>query len=755
MKFNPLAYSRLIIRQVLASILFIFFITVCGWQSTHAQVSQKKLKSTADAFFEEKDYRQALNYYFRYNEYKGGDSHVMKRMAICQFHTNQIEKAETSIQQLQATGDLSDDAEALYYLGEIAMHQNNFLQAAAYFKNSLQHAGNDELRNVLLHKLKNCEAGLDILHFPRIGFIENFGPLVNSIEDDIMPLFSKNHVDLIYFASNFDRIEANPLNAKKSFDIYSTSLDEGNWLNPTLFPKKFSSDRDEFPLDFFDSGQVMYFQRGSVGGATIFIDTFSNEEANIISKSFASSNAPIFPELGDFNVHNYSDSILIFSSERPGGSGGQDLYYTIQRRNGWSKPENLGNTINSKFDEVDAFLSDNGATLYFSSNRPSAMGGYDIFYSRFNATTKEWEAPRNMGLPINSAGEDRGIQIASNGQSLIFSSNRKTGYGGFDLYIVYPEQAIGEMTMTRGQVLPAFLKVQENKLNDVTAFLEETENENPVESTAEESETTREIEVDKPDIQLPITPETVIEIAPIYYSASDVVLNPQSTQELDKIARLVIKHPHLRINLLSHSAGYDGPAYFDLYFSVRRAEQIVNYLIERGVTENSISILGVGDQYPYAKRIINGEVAGFSTKLNRRIDVVIENGIQYSLGFDNNYGGLGQAYIDSRHVDLNKNLGGISFKAQVKKANQVFKDDVLDNYEHAMIEKLADENSYYYSVGWSPSYDVMKQLANRLRSEGYAQTKVIAYLNGERLTKLQMADLSEKSAELKQYLADQ
>ena len=736
----------MLLRAYLIGIIGLFILLP---KTSTGQSSTAKIKSTADRYFQAQDYRQALNYYVRYNQYKSGVPVVIKRMAICQFNNNQIDKASTNLIGLIESGEAENDAEIYYYYGECLMHQHDFENAAKSYKQFIRKSRPNKRYAEVLHKLKNCSSGTDLIHTKAVGFIENFGPLVNSIEDDIAPLFSVNYNDRIYFASNFDRSEANPLNAKKSLDIYSTELQQGDWADPTLFPKKFSSDQDEIPLDFFQDGKIMYFQRGRFDGAKILIDTFTNDTlAHLASDQFSVSNAPIFPELGDQNILNYGDSMILFSSKRPGGFGGYDIYYSRRSRMGWTKPTNLGQRINSKFDEVDPFLTNNGTTLYFSSNRTTSIGGFDIFKSRYDANTKSWGRTDNAGQPINSAGDDRWLKLSPNGSSVIFSSNRKTGYGGFDLYVMYAENPLGDMSMLRGQLTPGFL------MTDLPVDLSEL----PESIVKQESD-------DSPDevlIEEIIQPELVVDpniyppkkinVASIYYSESDVVLNPQSLRELDKLADLLRLYPLLTIKLFSHSSGYDGPVYFDLYFSARRAEQIINYLVEKGVEKSALSIIGLGDQFPYAKNVINGEIAGFSTKLNRRIDLIIFNGQQYNLKFNYSDGGLGEEYVDEKQTTLRNLLEDVSFKTQIKEATQVYKDEVLKNNEHPIIEKFAKKNSYYYSVGWSKSFSEMQRLSDRLKEQDYTNASVVPYFQGNRLDEEGVKRLVGQYSELKKYL---
>jgi outer membrane protein OmpA-like peptidoglycan-associated protein len=717
--------------------------------TSSAQSSLGKIKKTADQYFETGDYRQALNHYVRYDQYKSGLPHIVKRMAICQFYNNQVDKAYDNLVGLISSGQAAKDKEIYFYFAEALMHQNQLKQAAQVYKQYLRKLkSNDTGRAEIIHKIKNCESGIDIINSPQVGFIENLGPVVNSIEDDICPLFSRNHQDRIYYASNFNRDEANPLNAKKSFDIYSTELQSGDWADPALFPKKFSSARDEWPMAFLNEGQVMYFQRGSSPDASILIDTFSSLDDQEFISEFTASTAPIFPELGDQNFHNYGDTLILFSSARPGGYGGFDLYYTLKNRQGWSAPKNLGSRVNTSYDELDPFLTNNAATLYFSSNRSASMGGFDVFQSRFNSLTRDWGAVKNVGRPINSVGNDRYLQIAENGSSYIISSDRKTGYGGYDLYIVYAESPLGDMNTSRGIIRPAFLE----RVNIPPRVSEDISIDDATITEPTIDEIIAVEDLSPPIIDNSIYPMTKMDVSSIYYSENDVVLNPQSSKELEKVAAILKKYPNLELQLFSHSASYDGPIYFDLYFSARRAEQVINFLHEKGVDKNNMSICGVGSQFPYARTIINGEIAGFSTKLNRRIDLVIHNGVSYNLSFNYSDGGLGDEWVDDKHKLLKRLMNGVSFKVEVKKASQVFKDDVLDEHDFPLIEKLTNKNIYHYTVGWSTSWNDMKNLREQLITKGYEDARIIAYYQGSRLDNETAERLAKKNSELKRFI---
>ncbi|MEX2214196.1 MAG: protein kinase [Phycisphaeraceae bacterium] len=128
---------------------------------------------------------------------------------------------------------------------------------------------------------------------------------------------------------------------------------------------------------------------------------------------------------------------LLFHSNRPGGRGGLDLW--MCRRNaiseGFGSPTNLGESINTDWDDSDAALSGDGLTLYFQSNRPGSFGGNDLWMSRRESQSDSFPYASNLGIMINSVGEEGGAAVSGDGLILVFHSDRAAGYGGLDLWM--------------------------------------------------------------------------------------------------------------------------------------------------------------------------------------------------------------------------------------------------------------------------------------------------------------------------------
>ena len=147
---------------------------------------------------------------------------------------------------------------------------------------------------------------------------------------------------------------------------------------------------------------------------------------------------------------------LLFSSIRPGGKGGSDIYSVQRKSNGtWGNLTSL--SINTKGDEKSPFLHPDGQTLYFSSDGYLGMGGLDVYFVKKD-TSGNWGEPQNIGYPINSEANDLGLFVSTDGKTAYFSSNKLKGKGGWDLYQfpLYKEARPERVLFLKGEVLDEF-----------------------------------------------------------------------------------------------------------------------------------------------------------------------------------------------------------------------------------------------------------------------------------------------------------
>lgn len=148
---------------------------------------------------------------------------------------------------------------------------------------------------------------------------------------------------------------------------------------------------------------------------------------------------------------------LYFVSDKPGGFGGKDIYVTRYTDGLWQLPENLGNVINTAYDEMAPFLAIDNHTLYFSSNGHPGFGGMDIFVSHKNPDGS-WSPPRNLGHTVNTPYNEMSLVVHANGEKAYFASDKPDGNGGYDLYeVTLPEQVRPQpMSIVYGKVTDTF-----------------------------------------------------------------------------------------------------------------------------------------------------------------------------------------------------------------------------------------------------------------------------------------------------------
>jgi outer membrane protein OmpA-like peptidoglycan-associated protein len=142
-------------------------------------------------------------------------------------------------------------------------------------------------------------------------------------------------------------------------------------------------------------------------------------------------NSEFWETTANMNLHK---NILFFVSDRDGGYGGRDIWMIKKMSNGsWSLPENLGEPINTEYDEESPYFHPDGKTLYFSSTGHKTIGGFDIFKSILD-NDLNWSSPVNMGYPINTVNDDLFFTPSVDGKTAYFSSIRKQGKGDYDIY---------------------------------------------------------------------------------------------------------------------------------------------------------------------------------------------------------------------------------------------------------------------------------------------------------------------------------
>ncbi len=210
-------------------------------------------------------------------------------------------------------------------------------------------------------------------------------------------------------------------------------------LNTSLF--------DEV-IGFSFDGTRMYYKKGyGAESGLLYEDYYDSSSKDRISGSLL--DVPFDMQQGDGTPFFFMDTLVIFASRRLEGFGGYDLFISNKTPDGWTEPENMGPNINSPYDEQYPFMTNNRESLYFCSNKPQGMGGDDIYKAVYAPILKRWNKGQNLGIPINSADDEQYFQMANDGWHFVFSSNRPEAIGKFDIFHgQFFEQQADQVVMT-------------------------------------------------------------------------------------------------------------------------------------------------------------------------------------------------------------------------------------------------------------------------------------------------------------------
>jgi outer membrane protein OmpA-like peptidoglycan-associated protein len=340
--------------------------------------------------------------------------------------------------------------------------------------------------------------------------------------------------------------------------------------------------------------------------------------------------------------------VLYFSSNRPGGYGGADLYVSYLKPNGrWTEAVNMGPSINTAGDELAPFIHADNQTLYFTSDGLPGYGGSDLFVLK-KLPNGQWGAPENMGYPINTIENEGSLAVAANGYTAYYASDREDSKGGLDIYsftlpsharpfkTIYVKGVVTDLISKKG--LPANLeltdnatgtiinKVQTDELGHYFITLPEgkdytfTVNRKgylfyssayALSGAAPDSTYVKNIALE------PIKLASSFVFTQVLFDNNSYALLPASLPELNKLLQILEENPSMHI-LISGYTDNVGKASDNLTLSTNRAKSIVNYLSGKGIATERLSYKGFGSENPIAT---NETAAGRA--LNRRTSFTI------------------------------------------------------------------------------------------------------------------------------------
>ena len=718
-KINPTAMNRF------HTVCFLFLCLIAApavWAQKPAE-----LKRNGEKQFANGRWAEALASLGQYQQEKPGDLAVLTKLGICSYHLHQPDKALQYLEFVLQKNPQSTDPDLHYYFARSLHGRQEFDRAIGAYKGFLRVAGERHpLRANALDNIRRCVSGLGIRDNEAVALVENLGDRVNTTGDEFAPLPSLNYPGRIYFSAarenttggmRNDQGYEDPETGHWCSDMFFTDQTSSGWNYASLLGDLQNTPRFEVALDFNSEGQILYFFRGfTLYSGQIFADTAGRKDEYAVTPPAFSS--PMEPEDGDTAPFLANDTLLLFASRREGGQGGLDLYFATRGDSAWSTPKNLGLAVNSPYDETTPFLARDGRTLYFSSNNPGSMGGFDVFKTVFDDATQTWSAPVNVGKPVNSPGDDAFFRISVDGLTAFFSSDRLDSYGERDLYVAYFKQEQPEQLAERALFTDAGKRAR----------------------AAAGSGDTGAKAIEK--ITLPV----------LYYNTDRDVLSDDNQKILNEVARLARYYPEATVLVAVHT-DETGPAKFDLYYGIKRAELVGSALTGRGVPAGRISMKSFGPAYPAARNVVNAVSNPVGQRLNRRIEISLaatEGPLPLELSL--------QAQIAPEDLAIRgvpqvaERFAGLSYKVEAVTTRQILTNDALGMYNDLMIESQPGSGSYRYSAGWFRKFSDAAALRRELQNQGFSDAAVSAYIDGIRISRAEAVGLLKKYPDLAAFV---
>ncbi|HHS51179.1 MAG TPA: OmpA family protein [candidate division Zixibacteria bacterium] len=458
----------------------------------------------------------------------------------------------------------------------------------------------------------------------------NLGPAVNSQYDELAPVISPDGRTLFFI------VDGQPEGFGRQDIFFSTKTERGDWTTAQNIGRPLNTEWHDGILSISPSGTSAL-----VAG----VYNRDGTKSSGFSVAQMAGGTWRFPE--PLNIENYYNKnrltsasmsqcgkFLLMALEREGGYGDLDIYVSRaipDGRNRWSAPMNLGSDINTRGADGTPFLASDGKTLYFSSNGRVGLGSHDMYKSvRLDDSWKNWSKPVNLGKQINTPGWDAYYTIPAQGDVAYFVSSEAGGYGGSDIWMVtLPHTARpGAVVTVSGRVMepdstPVGATISWEKLatganvgsvlsDDITGwymivlpvgeafgYVAEKSGYLPSSAHLDLSQVEAFGEVHHDIFITPIARGAQTILKNVFFDFDKATLRPESIGELNRVRAFLEDNPSFIVEIAGHTDSI-GTVDYNLRLSRDRANAVAEWLIENGIDERRLTVVGYGKSHPIA-----------------------------------------------------------------------------------------------------------------------------------------------------------
>lgn len=541
---------------------------------------------------------------------------------------------------------------ALFSLGRAELRTGRYFDALNHLEAYLKQPGvTPRLRSDAENMIASCRFALT---FPPSLFERepvSAGDSVNTVLDEYWPSVTGDGQQLIFTrevkrAAGYGRDS----NRDRQEDFYiSRWAPDGFWGTARNAGAPLNTAGNEGAQSISSDGRYMFFtacdRNDGQGRCDIY---FSSNDGNRWSPGL--NLGPPVNSLYWESQPSISPNgrMLFFVSNRPGGMGGMDIWYSTRGSDGkWRKPVNPGKAINTSGDEFSPFIYFNGRTLYFSSNGRESFGGHDIYVTTMNRDST-WTTPENLGPPVNTPADETGLVIESSGRRAYFSSVRNKDNGKDIYYLDLPEEiqpepvsyfkgnvidkasgqpitaryelsdltrraeVISSVTDSRGEFFVCLPQGSSYGLNVTSpGYMIFSENFDFVEGYTSSEPYLKTIALNR------VREGEFMRMYNVFYDTDSWELLESSLPELEQLLEFLNDNPTVVIEIGGHTDS-DGSEEHNQRLSERRAQSVKEFLVKRGIAVKRLFSHGYGETTPVADNLTPA-----GKRLNRRTEITI------------------------------------------------------------------------------------------------------------------------------------
>lgn len=578
--------------------------------------AQNSYTKTADKLFDRYEYVDAAKEYLKLAEGSKADNYVYKQLAESYYNVFNTKEA---VKWYAKVVEQKQEAETYYKYAQMLKAEGNFKEADKQMQQFAQLAPNDQRAKTFvsnpnyLPELKGQTKLYDIAKSDVSSDKTDFGAVLTNDNN-------------VYFASARNTSKRNSnFNDEPYLDIYKATYNANGTISDAVAVDNLNTRWHDGPASITNDGNTMYYGSESFNEKEFTKDKAKNSKFGKIYLYKATkegdkwaNSKPLPFNNKEYDVRNPSISkdgkTLYFSSNMPGGFGGEDIWKVSVNGDEYGTPENLGAKVNTEANESFPFITDDNI-LFFSSNGKTGFGGLDVFKLDLNKGSEAM----NVGEPVNTSKDDFAFTYNATKKVGFFSSNRD---GVDNIYKADPICNVQALVRVKdaktGKVIEGatVLLVDEKQKtvsNQTTALNGETLT-GVLCNTAYSAQVSKQgyesgvFEVAKAENEqvvvealltpiMPIITEKEVILQPIFFEFNKSNITAEGAAELDKLVMVMNEYPNMVIFAKSHTDSRGSDKY-NMNLSDRRVKSTVQYLISKGIAKDRISGQGFGESEP-------------------------------------------------------------------------------------------------------------------------------------------------------------